>query len=354
MSGGRKKALIAMSGGVDSSVAAKLMKERGFECVGAMMKLYGGGGGGRSCCGLEDSFDARAVCDKIGIPFYVFNFTEDFEERVVKKFVASYKRAETPNPCVDCNRYMKFERFARRAEEIGCDYIVTGHYARVERSGGRFLLKKGADGAKDQSYALYTISRERLARTLFPIGELTKREAREIAAAAGFANARKRDSQDVCFIPDGDCGGFIESFTGEKFPEGDFIDADGKVIGRHKGIIRYTVGQRKGLGVTAPAPLYVRKIDPAANTVTLCADEELFSKTLEIDDINLIAADDIDGRLRAKVKIRYSHAEQPAFIERTGADRLRIEFDEPQRAVTSGQAAVIYDGDTVIGGGRII
>ena len=353
-----RSALIAMSGGVDSSVAALLAVRQGYDCAGCMMKLYAGGDAeeprGRSCCSLDDAEDARAVAHQLGIPFYVFNFTGDFEEQVIRRFVEAYQNGETPNPCIDCNRCLKFERLFRRARELGREYIVTGHYARVEHdaAAGRYLLKKGVDASKDQSYVLYAMTQEQLAHTLFPLGGLYKSQAREIALAHGFGNAEKRDSQDICFVPDGDYAGFIERYTGRASEGGDFIDACGRVLGRHRGLVRYTVGQRKGLGLALEQPMYVQSKNPRDNTVTLCEDGALFSRALDAVDFNWIACAG-PGPMRVKAKVRYRHAEQWATAEQTGRDTVHVEFDQPQRAIAKGQAVVLYDGDAVVGGGTI-
>ena len=346
--------MIAMSGGVDSSVAAWILKERGHECIGAMMKLYGGAEESESgCCSLADALDARAVAYRLNIPFYMLNFTSDFSEQVIDRFVRAYKNGCTPNPCIDCNRFMKFERFLARALEIGCEKISTGHYARIEQANGRYMLKKGADESKDQSYVLYAMTQDQLARTLFPLGELTKSEVREIAAKQGLINAKKRDSQDICFAPSGDYAGFIAKHARITPDRGRFIDTDGNDLGEHKGIIHYTVGQRKGLGISAANPLYVCGVNTDSNTVVVGPQDKLFAKTLIAHDINLIPMERIDSPLRMKAKIRYRHQEQPAVVWQTDEDTLRVEFDEPQRAITNGQAVVLYDGDMVVGGGTI-
>ena len=353
-----QKALIAMSGGVDSSVAAYLMKEKGYDCVGMTMKLYDNEDIGicseKTCCSLKDVEDARNVAIRLGMPYYVVNFKDKFEEKVIRKFIDTYKNGGTPNPCIDCNRYLKFDKLMQRMKELEMDFVVTGHYARIEKSGDRFLLKKGVDETKDQSYVLYSLTQEQLSHTLFPLGTYTKTEIREIAAKQGFINAKKHDSQDICFVPDCDYAGFIEKHTGEAFPEGDFTDINGNILGRHKGIIRYTVGQRRGIGISSCEPLYVLKVCPKDNKVVIGGGSDLFSKTLEADNINLITLDKIDSPLRLTAKIRYKHKEAPCTVRQTDKDRLHVEFDEPQRAITPGQALVLYDGDTVIGGGVIL
>ena len=350
------RALIAMSGGVDSSVAAKLTQDMGYDCIGCMMKLYNAPEGsetGRTCCSLNDAEDARSVAFSLGMPFYVFNFCDGFKEQVIDRFVNEYLNGRTPNPCIDCNSYMKFDKLLRRAHELECDKIVTGHYARIEKRGDRFLLKKALDPSKDQSYVLYRLTQEQLAMTIFPLGEMEKTETRRIAEECGFVNSHKRDSQDICFAPDGDYAGVVEAITGERCPEGDFIDVNGKVIGQHRGIIRYTIGQHKGLGGNYPDRMYVLGVDPERNTVTLGTEEKLFSRELTVREFNWISGEAPREKVRCSAKIRYRHKEQPAEAEPLPDGRVRIVFDEPQRAITPGQSAVIYDGDEVLGGGII-
>ena len=351
------KALIAMSGGVDSSVAAVLMKRRGFDCTGATLKLFDDAGAGRDqpCCSLEDVEDARSVAHKLDMPHQVFNFTADFKSQVIDRFIAAYGNGATPNPCIDCNRYIKFEKLLARARGLGLDYLVTGHYARIEhdRAAGRYLLKKAADEAKDQSYVLYALTQEQLGQVLFPLGGLYKSEARLIAGEQGLANAHKRDSQDICFVRDNDYAGFIERYTNKTWAGGDFIDARGGFLGRHRGLIRYTIGQRRGLGLALKEPLYVCSKNPADNTVTLCESSGLFAKSLEAVDFNWIAYDRLDKPIRVKAKVRYKQAGQWAMAEQISPETVRVEFDEPQRALAPGQAVVLYEGDVVAGGGTI-
>ena len=351
------KVLIAMSGGVDSSVAAFLMKQQGCDCIGATMKLFHNEDIGikrsKTCCSLEDVEDARSVAFRLGIPYYVFNFSDDFKGQVIDRFISAYEHGATPNPCIDCNRYLKFERLYERARILGCDAIVTGHYARAKQENGRWLLKKSLDESKDQSYVLYSLTQEQLAHTRFPLGALHKSETRRIAEEQGFYNADKPDSQDICFVPDGDYAAFIARYTGHSCPAGDFVDEDGRILGRHKGIVHYTVGQRKGLGIAADAPLYVKQIDAAANRVVLSGNGALFSRELTANDFNWIAYDVPPRELRASARVRYHQREQAATVTVLKDGRVHLVFDEPQRAITPGQAVVLYDGDTVLGGGTI-
>lgn len=356
----KKKAIIAMSGGVDSSVAAYLMKKEGYECIGATMKLYDNEDIGvekqKTCCSLSDIEDARSVARNLDMPYYVFNFTDNFEQEVIYRFVNTYIEGGTPNPCIDCNRYIKFEKLMNRMYELDYDYVVTGHYARIEKDEhtGRVLLKKGLDEAKDQSYVLYNMTQEQLAHTLFPLGKYKKSEIREIAEEQGFINAKKHDSQDICFVPDGDYAKFIEGYCGKTFPEGDFVTEEGQVLGTHKGMIRYTIGQRKGLGLSLPAPLYVCEKDVENNRVVLGENRKLFKTTLEASDMNWISIPNITKPIKCKAKIRYKQQEADAMVEKIDDEKVRIVFDEPQRGITRGQAVVLYDGDVVIGGGRIL
>jgi tRNA-specific 2-thiouridylase len=346
----KSRALVAMSGGVDSAAAAALMLDAGWDCLGATMKLLASGGS--KCCSLEDINDARAAAHRLGIPHYVFNYTDDFARAVIKPFVSSYERGKTPNPCIECNRVLKFSLLLRRAFEIEAEVLVTGHYARIE-NGARRLLKKGIDPKKDQSYVLYMLTQEQLASIQFPLGELTKVEARKIAEARGLANAQKRESQDICFVEGGDYGAFLEAYSGKEYPAGDILDEAGKVVGRHKGLPRYTLGQRRGVGVALNGPAYIAAKNHEANTITLAPESYLYSKKLDADNINLISCDGIKAPLRLKVKTRYLQTEQRATVEQTADDSVHVEFDEPQRAITPGQAAVFYDGDIVVGGGTI-
>lgn len=353
-----KTALIAMSGGVDSSVAAYLMNREGYECKGVTMRLFANEDVGipmeHTCCGLDDIEDAKKVCERIGIEHHVYNFSGMFRERVIEPFIDCYENGRTPNPCIECNRYLKFEKLFERAEKLGLYYVVTGHYVRTyfDEESGRYMLKKAADPSKDQSYVLYSMTQQQLSKVKFPLGEYSKSEIRAIAEKEGFVNAAKPDSQDICFVKDGKYVDFIEGYTGKKYPPGDFVDTEGKVLGTHKGIISYTVGQRKGLGLSLKEPMYVKEIDTANNRVVLARDEELFSKVLYADNINLISVPELSGEVRVKAKVRYRHTEDDA-VARIENGLLRVEFDRPQRAITKGQAVVLYDGENVFGGGTI-
>ena len=355
----QKKALIAMSGGVDSSVAAYLTIQSGCTCIGATMRLYDkallGQQQDSTCCSLEDVEDARSVAYRLGIPYYVFNFTGGFQEKVIGKFVRCYEQGLTPNPCIDCNRYLKFEELLHRAQVLGCDYVVTGHYARIRRddASGRFLLYKAADAGKDQTYFLYSLTQQQLAHTLFPLGERTKADVRQIAQEQGFINAKKRDSQDICFVPDGDYLSFMERYTGARYPAGDFLDQNGCVVGQHRGAAGYTLCQRKCLGLAMGAPVYVCGKDMQKNTVTVGPNEALYRGTLLANDWNWFPFPTLTGPMKVKAKTRSRQAEQPATVYPEADGYARVVFDEPQRAITPGQAVVLYDGEAVVGGGTI-
>ena len=351
----QRKALIAMSGGVDSSAAALLTQAAGYDCMGATMRLYDSQTEDSTCCSLDDVEDARSVARRLGMPFYVFNFTADFDDKVIGDFIRCYESGLTPNPCIQCNRHLKFDRFLRRAQELGCDYIVTGHYAQIRQDPqtGRYLLCKAADAAKDQTYVLYCLTQEQLSHTLLPLGGLTKAQARQIAEENGFINARKRDSQDICFVPDGDYVEFMKRYTGKHYPEGDYLDLEGNILGRHKGAVCYRLGQRKGLGIALGAPAYVCGKNMEKNTVTLGPNEALFSTTLRANDWNWILFPSLTEPMHVTAKARYSQKEQPATVYPEEHGYARVVFDQPQRALTPGQAVVLYSGDVVVGGGTI-
>ncbi len=339
------KIIIAMSGGVDSSVAAFLAKNKADEILGVTLSLLDSK--------TEDFNDAKAVARRLGFSHRVIDMKAEFEKEVISRFIDAYENTKTPNPCVYCNRFIKFGLLGDYAKDNGYSYVATGHYARIVKENERYILKKGVDSSKDQSYVLYSLTQEQLKHTLFPLGGLSKTEVRDIALENGFVNARKKESQDICFVPDGDYAGFIERYLGKTYTEGCFVDFEGNVLGTHKGLIRYTVGQRKGLGLALPKPMYVCCLCQADNSVILGDNSDLFSKTLDAEDINLITTDKINNSIRVEAKVRYSQTAQKATVWQTGENSIHIEFDEPQRAITKGQSVVLYDGDTVIGGGTI-
>lgn len=350
---GKSKALIAMSGGVDSSVAALMIKNLGFDIIGCTMKLYDNPDATRSCCSLNDILDARNVATKLGAKHYVFNFKDEFKNKIIDKFINFYESGKTPNPCIDCNKYMKFDKLFDRARVLNCDYVVTGHYAIIENKNGKFYLKKSRDVAKDQSYFLYQLKEEQLKRILFPLGEYTKDEIRKIAFDNGFINAKKPDSQDVCFVPNGDYKNVIKTISKKTYNKGDFLLIDGTKIGEHNGIINYTIGQRKGLNISYKKPLYVVDIDVKNNTVILGDDEQLYKKEFIIKNYTFINEKPSENIFNCKIKIRYHHIEKEAKVEIVDDDTMRVSFIEPQRAITRGQSAVLYDGEYVLGGGEI-
>ena len=345
-----KKALIAMSGGVDSSVAAAKMVEAGYDCLGVTMRLHDGD----NCGAAKEAEDARKIADTLGFPFAVVDLRETFARQVIDRFVSAYESGDTPNPCIECNRYMKFGALMEYAKEQGCDLLVTGHYAQVEFDGEKYRLKKAVYLAKDQTYVLYFLTQEQLAHIAFPLGAMeSKDQIRAIAAEYGFVSAHKADSQDICFVPDGKYADFIRQRTGKEYPVGDFVNADGKVLGQHKGLIQYTIGQRKGLGLALPAPLYVRSKDMESNTVLLTPESELYTTRLVADGFNWVEGDVPQEPVRVTARTRYNAKEAAATVTALPDGKAEVVFDQPQRAVTTGQAVVLYDGDYVIGGGRI-
>ncbi len=362
----KKKVVVGMSGGVDSSVAAYLLKEQGYDVIGVTMQIWqdeeaaiqeeNGG-----CCGLSAVEDARRVASALEIPYYVMNFKKEFKERVMDYFVEEYLKGRTPNPCIACNRYVKWESLLKRGMDIGADYIATGHYARVTRlPNGRYALKASATAAKDQTYALYNLTQFQLAHTLMPVGEYTKEEIRSIAEKIGLCAANKPDSQEICFIPDNDYAGFINKEVPEQVPpQGNFVTADGTVLGRHKGITHYTVGQRKKLGLALGHPVFVTEIRPETNEVVIGEDKDVFGTVLRADRLNLMAIENLNDYgpespgLAVNAKIRYGHRGAPCRVRLVGEDLAECIFDEPVRAITPGQAVVFYQDDIVVGGGTI-
>lgn len=352
----KERIAVAMSGGVDSSAAAWLLKQQGHELFGVTLTLFD-----PSAVGVpgsqQDAEDAQAVARQLDIPHHVLHMAQCFRTQVMDRFAAAYEAGATPNPCVVCNRYIKFGALLDQARTLGAQAIATGHYAQIgfDTGSGRWLLRKAAHPEKDQSYVLYSLTQDQLSASRFPLGGLSKLEIRAIAEENGLINARKRESQDICFVPDGDYASFIRRHTGKEYPSGRFVDQAGNVLGKHEGIIGYTVGQRRGLGVSSnQGRLYVKEVRPADNTVVLSDNQALFSSVLTAGDLNLIALSRLDAPMRLKAKVRYRQQEQPCTVEQTGEDTIRVTFDQPQRAITPGQAVVLYDGDVVVGGATIL
>ncbi len=353
------KVVVGMSGGVDSSVAAYLLKEQGYEVIGVTMQIWqeealhvqeeNGG-----CCGLSAVEDARRVADHLGIRYYVMNFREEFQKHVIDYFVGEYRKGRTPNPCIACNHFVKWESLLQRSLEIGADSIATGHYARIERlANGRYALRKSVTAAKDQTYALYGLTQEQLARTHMPVGDYEKDDVRRIAGEVGLPVACKPDSQEICFVPDGDYAAFIERETGRADEAGNFVDIHGNVLGVHQGITHYTIGQRKGLGLAMGHPVFVTEIRPETREVVIGESEDVFRTTLRASGLNFMSVPEFDGGVRAVAKIRYNHRGDDCSVRMVGRDTVEVVFDRPQRAVTPGQAVVFYDGEYVMGGGTI-
>ena len=356
----KQKVVVGMSGGVDSSVAAYLLKEQGYDVIGVTMQIWEDEEQQRTeenggCCGLSAVDDARRVADRLEIPYYVMNFKQEFQEKVVDYFVEEYLAGRTPNPCIACNRYVKWESLLKRSMEIGADYIATGHYARIAKlPNGRFAIRNSVTARKDQTYALYNLTQFQLTHTLMPIGEYEKDQVRRIAQEAGLPVAAKPDSQDICFVPDGDYAAFLKKKAGERMPgEGDFVTRDGTVLGKHKGITHYTIGQRKGLGLSMGEPVFVSELRPKTNQVVVGEEPQVFKKELLCDHLNFMGMEDLKEPRRVWAKVRYAHKGQWCRIERQGRDLIRAEFEEPVRAITPGQAVVFYEGEYVLGGGII-
>ena len=356
----KKKVVVGLSGGVDSSVAAWLLKEQGYDVIGVTMQIWqdepeliqeeNGG-----CCGLSAVDDARRVAQILDIPYYVMNFKKEFKANVMDYFVDEYLHGRTPNPCIACNRYVKWESLLQRSLAIGADYIATGHYARIEQlPNGRYAIRNSVTAAKDQTYALYNLTQEQLKRTLMPVGDYSKDQIRAMAEKIGLPTAHKKDSQEICFVDDNDYAGFIDEYGQGKVPEGNFVDKDGKVLGRHKGITRYTIGQRKGLGLSLGYQAFVLEIRPDTNEVVIGTNEDLMTTRVRANKLNFMTVEDLEGEMRVFAKIRYNHKGDWCTVRKTGEDEIECIFETPQRAVTPGQALVLYDGDYVLGGGTIL
>lgn len=352
-----KKVLVAMSGGIDSSMALKFLVDDGYECLACTMNLYdnetAGVSNSRTCCSVEDVLDARSICNKFSVKHYTFNFKELFKDKVIDKFVDNYLHGLTPNPCIDCNKYMKFEKLFERMKILNCDYVATGHYARIDFVDGKYLLKKAVDKTKDQSYVLYFLNQEKLSHLLFPLGNYEKSNIRKIALENDFVNANKKDSQDICFVPDGDYVKVIKINTKEEIKEGNIVNEDGKVLGRHKGIINYTIGQHRKLGIELDGKYFVTKIDAKNNEVVLGKEESLYDDEMLVSNISFVSDEVPRNDFKCKVKIRYKKEEADAKVHMLDDKNAKIVFKEKQRAITKGQSAVFYDNDIVLGGGII-
>lgn len=346
-----KRVMIGMSGGVDSSVAALLLKNEGYEVIGATLELFAGS----SCCNIDTYIDAKNVCNQLGIPHFTFNYKDEFREHVINDFISCYANCKTPNPCIECNKYMKFGFMYEKAKELGCNYIATGHYAKTEYSEkyGRWVLKKSKSLKKDQSYVLWNIPKELIGHVLFPLADYEeKEEIRKIARDNNLKVANKPDSEDICFVPDGNYKKFLENNSDIKPKEGNIVDTKGKILGKHTGLYNYTIGQRKGLGISNPVPLFVVGFNSGKNEVIVGEEKELYKSEIEVDEINLILVDEIKDWMDVEVKTRYSSKVAKAKIKQED-NKIKVKFEEPQRAVTPGQSAVFYIDDIVLGGGKI-
>lgn len=353
----KSKVLVAMSGGIDSSMALKLLIDSGYECLACTMNLYDneteGLDKGRTCCSLDDVYDAKSICYKYGVKHWTFNFKELFKQKVIDKFINEYFNGDTPNPCIDCNRYMKFDKLFERMKILDCNYLATGHYARTEYIDGKYVLKKAIDKTKDQSYVLYFLNQEQLSHLIFPLGDYEKVNVRKIASDNGFVNANKKDSQDICFVPDGDYVKVIKLNSDKTIEPGNFIDKNGKVIGKHDGIINYTIGQHRKLGIQLDGKYFVTKINANNNEVTLGKEEDLYNDEMYVSNVSFVSGEIPNNDFICKVKTRYRKEEESAKVEIIDKTRVKVVFDVKQRAITRGQSAVFYDGDIVLGGGII-